>query len=75
VEIRVHDSGKGIPEPLRRKIFDAFVQLEGERGATRSGRGLGLTFCRLALEAHAGEIGVEDAQPGAVMRLLLPHRS
>lgn len=73
LEIRVRDSGKGVPEHLRPKIFDAFVQLEGERGASRTGRGLGLTFCRLAVEAHAGTISVEDANPGTIMRLVLPH--
>jgi signal transduction histidine kinase len=75
IEIRVQDSGKGVPEALSGKIFDAFVQLDTERGATRTGRGLGLAFCRLAVEAHSGTIGVEDAHPGAVMRVVLPHRS
>jgi two-component system sensor histidine kinase/response regulator len=75
VEIRVRDSGKGVPAELRDRIFDAFVQLGPERGTTHTGRGLGLTFCRLALEAHAGSISVEEANPGAIMRLLLPHRS
>jgi two-component system, sensor histidine kinase and response regulator len=75
VEIRVRDSGKGVPADLRDRIFDAFVQLGAERGTTHTGRGLGLTFCRLAIEAHAGTISVEDANPGASMRLSLPHRS
>jgi two-component system sensor histidine kinase/response regulator len=36
------------------------------------GRGLGLAFCKLAMEAHGGRIWVEDAEPGAAFCLLLP---
>jgi signal transduction histidine kinase len=75
VELRVADEGKGVPEDLREGIFDRFVQLEsGERAAPRTGRGLGLTFCRLAVEAHGGRIYVEDANPGAVFCIRLPRR-
>ena len=57
-------------------IFERFVQVEsGELAAARSGRGLGLAFCRLAVEAHGGRIGVEDGAPGAVFCLRLPHGS
>jgi signal transduction histidine kinase len=73
-ELRVADSGRGVPPELRERIFDPFVQVESKDGATsRSGRGLGLTFCRLAVEAHGGRIWVEDASPGAVFCLSLPH--
>jgi signal transduction histidine kinase len=66
VEIRVSDSGPGIPAELRERIFERFVQVEhGERGTTRAGRGLGLTFCKLAVLAHGGSIHVEDLAPGA----------
>jgi two-component system sensor histidine kinase/response regulator len=74
VELRVRDAGKGIPPEMREKIFDPFVQLEGPSGSSsRSGRGLGLTFCKLAAEAHGGSIWVEDAAPGAVLCVRLPH--
>jgi two-component system, sensor histidine kinase and response regulator len=73
VEIRVADAGSGVPESQRANIFDPFVQLEGQGGpSNRSGRGLGLAFCRLALEAHGGRIWVEDASPGAVFVLTIP---
>ena len=51
---------------MREKVFDPFVQLDAEDDGTveRSGRGLGLTFCKLAVEAHGGRIWVEDAAPG-----------
>jgi two-component system sensor histidine kinase/response regulator len=73
IELRVTDSGPGVPVELRDRIFDPFVQVEGSgRSATRAGRGLGLAFCRLAAVAHGGSILVEDANPGAVFRVTLP---
>jgi two-component system, sensor histidine kinase and response regulator len=75
IELRVADQGKGVPENLREGIFERFVQLDsGDRTAPRTGRGLGLTFCRLAVEAHGGRIYVEDASPGAVFCIRLPRR-
>jgi two-component system, sensor histidine kinase and response regulator len=75
IELRVADQGKGIPDEQREGIFERFVQLEaGERTAARTGRGLGLTFCRLAIEAQGGRIYVEDAAPGAVFCIRLPRR-
>jgi two-component system sensor histidine kinase/response regulator len=72
-EIRVEDNGPGIPEEMRERIFDPFVQLERNVGASRTGRGLGLAFCRLAVEAHGGKIWIEDANPGARFSLVLPN--
>ena len=72
VELRVTDAGPGVPPEMRETIFDRFVQLEGDRAATRSGRGLGLTFCKHAVEAHGGRIWVEDAEPGATFCVRLP---
>jgi two-component system sensor histidine kinase/response regulator len=72
-ELRVSDTGPGVPHELREAIFERFVQVDSrDRGATRSGRGLGLAFCRLAVEAHGGRIWVEDAKPGAVFCVRLP---
>lgn len=74
VELRVTDRGPGIPTEMRLKIFERFVQLEGSSGATsRSGRGLGLAFCKLAVEAHGGRIWIEDAQPGTSMCIRVPY--
>jgi signal transduction histidine kinase len=72
-ELRVADAGKGIPLELRETVFDPFMQVEvGQQSAQRGGRGLGLTFCKLAVEAHGGSIWVEDAAPGAIFALRLP---
>jgi len=76
VEIRVSDAGTGVPSELRERIFDPFIQLERLEGeANRSGRGLGLTFCKLAAEAHGGAIRVEDARPGAAFVVRIPYGS
>ena len=73
IELRVADEGRGIPAELREGIFERFVQLDsGARTAPRTGRGLGLTFCRLAIEAQGGRIYVEDGSPGAVFCIRLP---
>jgi signal transduction histidine kinase len=70
-ELRVVDSGPGVPVELRERIFEAFHQLE-THGSDNGGRGLGLTFCKLAVEAHGGRIWVEDGSPGAVFCVRLP---
>jgi PAS domain S-box-containing protein len=60
IEISVSDTGIGISEEDREKIFDRFYQVES--GATRgyTGAGLGLTIARDIVEAHGGEIWVES---------------
>jgi signal transduction histidine kinase len=70
-ELRVADAGKGVPQEMRDRIFERFVQMEGS-AASRSGRGLGLTFCKLVIEAHGGSIWIEDANPGAIFCLRIP---
>ena len=50
------------------RLFERFVT--GTSG--RSNRGLGLSFCKLAVEAHHGRIWIEDAAPGAIFCVWLP---
>lgn len=60
VLLRVDDEGEGVPEEMRERIFDKFVQ-----GAeARRGVGLGLAICREIVTAHGGRIGVEDSVLG-----------
>jgi signal transduction histidine kinase len=73
--IGVADQGPGVPAAQRETIFDRFVQVTSRERASRSGRGLGLAFCRLAVEAHGGRIWVEDAAPGALICFELPNAS
>jgi len=71
VEIRVADRGPGVPAEERERVFERFVQT-GDPASARGGRGLGLAFCKLAVESHDGRIWVEDAAPGAVFCVRLP---
>ncbi len=77
-EIRVADSGPGIADADKAKVFEKYARLERtqDQAQQRFGRGLGLTFCKLATEVHAGTISVEDNVPeGACFCVSLPiHR-
>jgi signal transduction histidine kinase len=68
VDLLVQDSGPGVEESLRPRIFEKFVV------GNHSGRGsgLGLAFCRLAVEAQGGRIRLEHPGPGAVFAFSLP---
>ncbi len=67
----VQDTGPGIPPSDRERIFDKFTRLHGKGGP--KGLGLGLAFCRLAIEAHEGRIWVDEApSPGACFKFTLP---
>ncbi|MFO8239669.1 MAG: ATP-binding protein, partial [Dissulfuribacterales bacterium] len=63
----VSDNGPGIPLEAQSRIFERFGRLKSDRN-TR-GTGLGLPFCKLAVEAHGGEIWVESA-PGEGSRFI-----
>jgi signal transduction histidine kinase len=63
VRVTVHDEGPGVPLRMRALIFEPF-SAEGLRTASGyESSGLGLAFCRLAVEAHGGAIRVEDGHP------------
>jgi signal transduction histidine kinase len=64
VEVAVVDTGLGIPPEERERVFEKFTQVEGRTGSRR-GSGLGLAFCRMAVEAHGGRVWVE-AGPGGL---------
>jgi PAS domain S-box-containing protein len=60
MRIWVEDNGRGIPEDSLEKVFQKFSRVrEGATGHT-SGLGLGLAFCKLAVENHGGQIWVES---------------
>ena len=74
VEIRVVDEGTGIPVEMRQSIFEKYTRIEGRPDARdATGRGLGLAFCRLAVQAQGGRISVEENEPrGSVFTVWLP---
>jgi signal transduction histidine kinase len=65
--ISVSDGGPGIPAAQQKQIFDRYYQGEPAPRQGTAGVGLGLAFCKLAVEAQRGSIGVESA-PGAGAR-------
>lgn len=62
VEFYVQDEGEGISEEKQKVIFDKYSRLTDRQDAL-VGTGLGLYFCKLAIEVHRGVIGIESA-PG-----------
>ena len=75
VRLQVSDTGPGIPESQRERIFGQFIQIEGiipRKGG--KGSGLGLNFCKLTVEGHGGTIWVAPDGPlsGATFAFTLP---
>jgi PAS domain S-box-containing protein len=71
VRISVHDSGPGIAPNMQGKIFEKFSRVKYKDAP--KGVGLGLAFCRLAVEAHGGRIWVEsELQHGSSFIFTLP---
>ncbi|MDI9382661.1 MAG: hybrid sensor histidine kinase/response regulator [Verrucomicrobiota bacterium] len=63
VSASVRDHGRGIPERYHRLIFEKFGQVATREEGVKYSSGLGLTFCKLAIEAHDGTIGLQS-EPG-----------
>ena len=71
VIVRVRDTGSGIPLADGDNVFDRFYQTAG--GRSRGGTGLGLAFCKLAVELHGGKIRVANpGEAGAIIEMTLP---
>ena len=60
VRLALFNSGRPIPEQDRDRIFQKYERLGAAHGPRGANRGLGLYFCRLAVEAHDGRISVDD---------------
>jgi signal transduction histidine kinase len=72
--VKVRDFGRGIPKAFHAVLFDKFTTVEpSER--QRTSVGLGLTFCKMAIEAHGGTITVEsEPGRGSTFRFHIPKR-
>lgn len=69
VRLLVHDSGPGIPPELEPMLFQKFASGD-QKG---SGSGLGLAFCRLAVEAHGGRLWLaKERTPGTTFAFTIP---
>lgn len=77
LQVMVSDTGPGIPKEHRQRIFGEFMTIDDksqkQQRGTR-GQGLGLTFCKLTIEAHGGTIWTADEGPlsGATFVFTLP---
>ena len=73
VQFSVADTGYGIPLERQERVFEKFAQAGIRARGQRAGVGLGLTFCKLAIEAHQGRIWVESAEGGGtIFSFILP---
>jgi len=71
--VLISDQGPGIPSEYHKKIFEKFGQVEIYNARRRHSAGMGLTFCKLAVEAHGGRIGLEgEAGEGSTFWFVLP---
>jgi signal transduction histidine kinase len=76
IEVSVIDSGIGIPEDERERIFDAFYQVDSSSTREHEGTGLGLSIVKRLVDAHDGIVRVGANQPsGAIFSVVLPAAS
>lgn len=69
IDLRVSDSGRGIPETIRNTLFEPFVSQGKENGT-----GLGLTVVQKIIQDHGGDIEIErTSSEGTVFHVVLPH--
>ena len=71
--MQVVDFGSGVPQDLRQMIFEKYEIGTGMPDVSQIG--LGLAFCKMAIEAHSGTITVEDNHPhGSIFTVLLKNK-
>ena len=74
--LQVSDTGVGMPAGAFEQIFEKFGGANGRRSCARVSTGLGLPFCKKAIEAHGGKIVVSsELGQGTVFRIELPYSS
>jgi PAS domain S-box-containing protein len=76
VEVRIEDSGPGIPPEFLPRIFERFSQADGSITRKHGGLGLGLAIVRHLVELHGGVVSARnrDGNGGAVLIVVLPAR-
>ena len=76
VEVRIRDTGEGIPPERLRLILEPFFSTKGSDGTSTGGTGLGLSVCRQIIEQHQGRIRVESlVGRGSTFTVKLPIRA
>ncbi|MCL5674519.1 MAG: hybrid sensor histidine kinase/response regulator [Candidatus Omnitrophica bacterium] len=75
IQFSVKDTGPGIPAEYHKKIFEKFGQVESQTGNCPRSTGLGLTFCKMTVEAHGGRISVDsEVNKGSTFWFILPKK-
>lgn len=73
VSVSVADNGKGIPDPMKPRVFDMFYTGDNRITDSRRSLGLGLALCKSIIHAHGGEIILTDNLPhGSVFTFTIP---
>jgi signal transduction histidine kinase/ligand-binding sensor domain-containing protein/DNA-binding response OmpR family regulator len=73
VEIKITDTGMGIPADQINKIFDRFYQVDGGHTREHEGTGIGLSLTKELIELHKGQIEVESQEgKGSTFTLIFP---
>ena len=75
VVVRIADTGIGITQPDRTRVFERFYRVDSSRSRRTGGTGLGLAICREVLDLFGGSITVADSSnDGTIMEVRLPGR-
>ena len=73
VVLRISDSGQGIPDEFKDRVFERFFRVDASRGRATGGTGLGLAIVKHVAETCGGEVHVEDSESqGATFVVTLP---
>lgn len=73
IYIEVRDTGEGIPDIEKSKVFEKFYTLNNVLADSKKSIGLGLSLCKSIVEAHGGRIYVSDNKPkGSIFTFTLP---
>jgi len=73
LRIEVCDNGPGIPASMHQKAFEKYSQADGQQRSGKGSTGLGLAYCKMAVEAQGGTIGVDTSyQNGASIYFTQP---
>ena len=71
-KISIHNTGELIPEDRLEAIFDVYHQIYAQRSEFKYSSGIGLTFCKMAVEAHGGKIAAKNEENGVTFWFTIP---
>ncbi|MGL1889700.1 MAG: ATP-binding protein, partial [Reichenbachiella sp.] len=73
LSIAIKDNGQGIPAEKVHLVFDKYAQVNAKKSGSVRSTGIGLTFCKMVVEAHGGTIGVESKEgEGSIFYFTVP---